>query len=46
MGDDHRLLVTYNVNSFEPDDLHDEVDNYRPRYIDVHIRYPGHRPCG
>jgi hypothetical protein len=36
LSDEDRLLVTYNVNSFEPDDLYEEVDNYRPRYIDVH----------
>ncbi|MGH8876522.1 MAG: DUF4185 domain-containing protein [Stackebrandtia sp.] len=35
LSDDDRLLVTYNVNSAEPDDLYVEVDNYRPRYIDV-----------
>jgi hypothetical protein len=40
LGDEDRLLVTYNVNSFNSDDLYAEVDNYRPRYIDVHT------PCG
>ena len=29
------LLVTYNVNSFDTADVYRDVDNYRPRYIDV-----------
>ena len=45
LGDDDRLLISYNVNSFDPDDLYEEVDHYRPRYIDVHIESPGSRPC-
>lgn len=32
-----RLLVSYNVNSFEPDDLYQDVSIYRPRFIDVDI---------
>lgn len=43
LGDEDRLLVTYNVNSFEPDDLYEEVDNYRPRYIDVRAQVSGCR---
>lgn len=39
----NRLLVTYNVNSFEPDDLYEEVDHYRPRYIDVRAQIPNCR---
>lgn len=35
LGDDDRLLVTYNVNSFEGDDLYADARIYRPRYIDV-----------
>jgi len=35
LGDRDSLLITYNVNSFNPDDLYEEVNNYRPRYIDV-----------
>jgi hypothetical protein len=35
LGDGHTLLVTYNVNSFDTDDLYLEVDTYRPRYVDV-----------
>ncbi|HVX45229.1 MAG TPA: hypothetical protein VHC49_15170 [Mycobacteriales bacterium] len=31
------LLVSYNVNSFEPDDLYRDVSIYRPRFIDVDI---------
>ncbi|MCD0447494.1 DUF4185 domain-containing protein [Glycomyces sp. A-F 0318] len=38
LSDGNRLLITYNVNSFEGDDLYEEVDNYRPRYIDVRFR--------
>ena len=30
-----RLLVTYNVNSLNPDDLYADVSIYRPRFIDV-----------
>ncbi|GIG68854.1 DUF4185 domain-containing protein [Phytomonospora endophytica] len=33
-----RLLITYNVNSFRSADLYDNVDNYRPRYVDVRVR--------
>lgn len=35
--DGDSLLVTYNVNSFEPDDLYDDVTIYRPRFIDVQL---------
>lgn len=35
LGNGHTLVVTYNVNSFDTDDLYLEVDNYRPRYVDV-----------
>lgn len=35
LGDGHTLLVTYNVNSFDTNDLYEEVDTYRPRYVDV-----------
>lgn len=31
----NRLLVTYNVNSFDTGDVYRDVDNYRPRYVDV-----------
>jgi hypothetical protein len=46
LSDGNRLLVTYNVNSFDTGDLYEEVDNYRPRYIDVHAQIPNGRPCG
>lgn len=46
LGDDSRLLVTYNVNSFQTSDLYDEVDNYRPRYVDIDAVIPNGRPCG
>ena len=35
LGNGHTLMVTYNVNSFDTNDLYAEVDNYRPRYVDV-----------
>lgn len=38
LGDGHTLLVTYNVNSFDTNDLYEEVDNYRPRYVDVDVK--------
>lgn len=34
-SDGQRLLITYNVNSFDTDDVYADVDNYRPRYVDV-----------
>ncbi|ADD41949.1 DUF4185 domain-containing protein [Stackebrandtia nassauensis] len=34
----NRLLVTYNVNSFRPDDLYEDATIYRPRYIDVTVK--------
>ncbi|WP_051325958.1 DUF4185 domain-containing protein [Glycomyces tenuis] len=46
LGDGDTLLVTYNVNSFDSDDLYDEVDNYRPRYVDVDVRCPDGRGRG
>ncbi|WP_350347797.1 DUF4185 domain-containing protein [Agromyces sp. G08B096] len=38
LGDGHTLLVTYNVNSFDTNDLYVEVDHYRPRYIEVEAK--------
>ena len=35
LGDRNTLLITYNVNSFDTADVYKNVDNYRPRYIDV-----------
>jgi len=43
LGDGHTLLVTYNVNSFDTNDVYADVDNYRPRYINVEARM---RNCG
>ena len=40
LGDGHTLVVTYNVNSFDSNDLYEEVDNYRPRYVDIDARIP------
>ncbi|GAB3651745.1 DUF4185 domain-containing protein [Glycomyces tarimensis] len=45
LSDGNRLLVTYNVNSFDTGDLYEEVDNYRPRYIDVYAQIPNGRAC-
>ncbi|WP_051393140.1 DUF4185 domain-containing protein [Glycomyces arizonensis] len=45
LGSGNRLLVTYNVNSFDSGDLYEEVDNYRPRYIDVHAQIPNGHAC-
>lgn len=35
LSTDSRLLVSYNVNSFNGDDLYQDVSIYRPRFIDV-----------
>jgi hypothetical protein len=35
--DGDTLLVTYNVNSFVPDDLYDDVTIYRPRFVEVEL---------
>ncbi|RNE66761.1 DUF4185 domain-containing protein [Cryobacterium tepidiphilum] len=40
LGNGHTLLVTYNVNSFDTSDVYTNVDNYRPRYIDVSAVIP------
>jgi hypothetical protein len=40
-GTSNTLLITYNVNSFNTADVYSNVDNYRPRYIDVTFR-PSH----
>jgi hypothetical protein len=37
LGDRDTLLVTYNVNSFDTADVYTNVDNYRPRYVDVDV---------
>lgn len=42
LGDRDTLLVTYNVNSFSTDDVYANVDNYRPRYIDVDVTVQRH----
>lgn len=38
LGRGSSLLITYNVNSFESDDLYADARLYRPRYIDVVFR--------
>ena len=45
LGDGHTLLVTYNVNSFDTDDLYTEVDNYRPRYVAVDAKISNSSQC-
>ena len=35
LRDGNRLLVTYNVNSFDTSDLYEDVTIYRPRFIGV-----------
>ena len=37
LRDDDSILVTYNVNSFNPDDLYADVTIYRPRFIRVEL---------
>lgn len=43
LGDRDTLLITYNVNSFDGDDLYADARIYRPRYIDVDVQIPGRR---
>ncbi len=45
LGNGHTLLVTYNVNSFDKNDLYTEVDNYRPRYVDVDVKLNNSSQC-
>lgn len=45
LGDGHTLLVTYNVNSFDTNDLYVDVDNYRPRYVEVDARISNGSNC-
>jgi Domain of unknown function (DUF4185)/Domain of unknown function (DUF5005) len=45
LGNGHTLLVTYNVNSFDTNDLYTEVDNYRPRYVSVDAKISNSRNC-
>ncbi|GAA4466093.1 DUF4185 domain-containing protein [Phytohabitans houttuyneae] len=35
LSTDRRLLVSYNVNSFDSDDLYEDVTIYRGRFVDV-----------
>lgn len=42
----HRLVISYNVNSLDSTiggDLYRDVSIYRPRFIDVTLRYPDER---
>lgn len=39
LGDANTLVVTYNVNSFDTADVYRNVDDYRPRYIDVRFAH-------
>ena len=45
LGDGRTLLVTYNVNSFDTNDLYVDVDNYRPRYVAVDARISNGSHC-
>jgi hypothetical protein len=36
-GSDDTLMISYNVNSFDTNDVYANVDNYRPRYVDVTV---------
>jgi hypothetical protein len=36
-GSANTLAISYNVNSFDTDDVYANVDNYRPRYVDVTV---------
>ena len=45
LGNGHTLLVTYNVNSFDTNDLYTEVDNYRPRYVEVDAKISNSSHC-
>jgi hypothetical protein len=38
LGDGDTLVISYNVNSFNPDDLYADAGLYRPRYVDVHAQ--------
>lgn len=37
LGSKNTLVISYNVNSFDTDDVYANVDNYRPRYVDVTV---------
>lgn len=37
LGTDGQLVVTFNVSSFNSADVYANIDNYRPRYIDVDL---------
>lgn len=43
LGNGQSLAISYNVNSFDTDDIYANVDNYRPRYVDVSVQVPN---CG
>ena len=45
LGNGHTLLVTYNVNSFDTNDLYTDVDNYRPRYVEVDAKISNSSKC-
>lgn len=38
-GNPNTLVVSYNVNSFDTNDVYRNVDNYRPRYVDVTVAF-------
>ncbi len=40
LGNGHTLNISYNVNSFDTNDVYTDVDNYRPRYVDATVKVP------
>ena len=40
LGNGHTLNISYNVNSFDTNDVYLDVDNYRPVYVDASVKVP------
>lgn len=40
LGNGRTLNISYNVNSFDTNDVYADVDNYRPRYVNVSAKLP------
>ena len=45
LSNGNSLLITYNVNSFDTNDVYVEVDNYRPRYVEVDVKIKNGHHC-
>ena len=45
---DGSLTISYNVNSFDSEDLYEDVTIYRPRFVtvDLDVTWPHGSPCG